>query len=65
VIVNHGNGTPAQAIRMAELCQVARVDFLDAPVSDGRAGARERTLPTMAGGSESPCAICEATRVCS
>jgi 3-hydroxyisobutyrate dehydrogenase-like beta-hydroxyacid dehydrogenase len=65
VIVNHGTGTPAQAVRMAELCQVARVDFLDARVSGGRAGAEERTLPTMAGGSESAYAICEATRVCS
>lgn len=50
VIVNHGTGTPAQAIRIAAACRARGVDYLDAPVSGGRAGAEARTLVTMVGG---------------
>ncbi|MGY5036117.1 NAD(P)-dependent oxidoreductase [Streptomyces sp. 900116325] len=47
VFVNHGTGTPANAVALAELTAV------DAPVSCGRQGAEARTLTTLAGGEES------------
>jgi hypothetical protein len=36
VVVNHGTGTPGNAVRFAGLCAAAGVDALDAPVSGGR-----------------------------
>jgi 3-hydroxyisobutyrate dehydrogenase-like beta-hydroxyacid dehydrogenase len=59
IVVNHGTGTPAHAIEMARLCFAAGVEFLDAPVSGGHAGAVERTLTTMVGGSKIAYATCE------
>lgn len=50
VLVNHGTGTPGNAVRFAELCSAAGVDVLDVPVSGGRPAAVERRLTTMVGG---------------
>jgi len=52
IVVNHGTGTPQQAILFAEVCAAASIEFLDAPVSGGHAGAVTRTLTTMVGGPE-------------
>jgi 3-hydroxyisobutyrate dehydrogenase-like beta-hydroxyacid dehydrogenase len=50
VVVNHGTGTPRNAIALSEACAPAGVEILDAPVSGGRPGAGERRLLTMVGG---------------
>ena len=47
-----GPGTPANAVRLTELCAAADVEVLDAPVSGGRPAAIERRLTTMVGGSQ-------------
>lgn len=52
VVVNHGTGTPSNALRFTEACSSARVEVLDAPVSGGRPAAVERRLTTMVGGPE-------------
>jgi 6-phosphogluconate dehydrogenase (decarboxylating) len=39
VVVNHGTGTPGNAVRLAGICAAAGVESLDAPVSGGRMGA--------------------------
>lgn len=36
VVVNHGTGTPGNAVKLTEACAEAGVDVLDAPVSGGR-----------------------------
>jgi 3-hydroxyisobutyrate dehydrogenase-like beta-hydroxyacid dehydrogenase len=59
IVVNHGTGTPGQARLMAETCAAAAVEFLDAPVSGGHAGAVSRTLTTMIGGPEAAARTCE------
>jgi len=59
IVVNHGTGTPAAAMEMARLCSAAGVEFLDAPVSGGHAGAVDRTLSTMVGGAAAAYALCE------
>jgi 3-hydroxyisobutyrate dehydrogenase-like beta-hydroxyacid dehydrogenase len=59
IVVNHGTGIPARAIEMARLCAAAGVEFLDAPVSGGHAGAVDRTLSTMVGGSATAYETCE------
>lgn len=58
VVVNHGTGTPGNAIRMARMGAAAGVEVLDAPVSGGRPGAETRTLTTMVGGKESVAQRC-------
>jgi 3-hydroxyisobutyrate dehydrogenase-like beta-hydroxyacid dehydrogenase len=50
IVVDHGTGTPRNAIALSEECAPAGVEVLDAPVSGGRPGARERRLLTMVGG---------------
>jgi 3-hydroxyisobutyrate dehydrogenase-like beta-hydroxyacid dehydrogenase len=60
IVVNHGTGTPRQAMLFAETCATAGVEFLDAPVSGGRVGAEARTLTTMVGGPERVAQGCEA-----
>lgn len=59
VVVNHGTGTPDNAIRLAGVCATAAVDVLDAPVSGGRPAAEARTLTTLVGGPESAARGCE------
>ncbi|WP_308194456.1 NAD(P)-dependent oxidoreductase [Pseudonocardia kujensis] len=59
VLVNHGTGTPANAVRLTESCAAAGVHVLDAPVSGGRAAAREHRLTTMVGGPPDVAARCE------
>jgi 3-hydroxyisobutyrate dehydrogenase-like beta-hydroxyacid dehydrogenase len=58
IVVNHGTGTPAQALQHAAACAAAAVEFLDAPVSGAHAGAVARTLTTMVGGPEAAAEIC-------
>lgn len=50
VVVNHGTGTPGNAVRIAEVCARAGVLALDAPVSGGRPAAQARALTTLVGG---------------
>lgn len=59
IVVNHGTGTPQQAILFAQVCAAAGTEFLDAPVSGGHAGADTRTLTTMVGGPEAAAKTCE------
>ncbi len=33
VVVNHGAGTPGNAVRLTKVCAAAAVDVLDVPVS--------------------------------
>jgi len=50
IVVNHGTGTPRNAIALTEACAPAGVEVLDAPVSGGRPAAQQRRLLTMVGG---------------
>lgn len=50
VLVDHGTGTPAHALALAERAATYAVDVLDAPVSGGRPGAATGTLTVFAGG---------------
>lgn len=59
IIVNHGTGTPRNAIRLSKLCASVGVTVLDAPVSGGRAGAEAKTLTTMVGGPLASVEHCE------
>jgi 3-hydroxyisobutyrate dehydrogenase-like beta-hydroxyacid dehydrogenase len=59
VVVNHGTGTPGNAVRLTETCARAGVDVLDAPVSGGRPAAQARMLTTMVGGPEPAARRCE------
>jgi 3-hydroxyisobutyrate dehydrogenase-like beta-hydroxyacid dehydrogenase len=52
VVVNHGTGVPATAIRLAEQCAAHGVAMVDAPVSGGRPAAEEKRLTTLVGGPE-------------
>ena len=52
VVVNHGTGVPAAAVRLAEQCAAHGVAMVDAPVSGGRPAAEEKRLTTMVGGPE-------------
>src|SRR4051812_37705411 len=59
IIVNHGTGTPGNAIRLRDLCAPAGIDVLDAPVSGGRPAAEQKALVTMVGGQKAGFARCE------
>jgi 3-hydroxyisobutyrate dehydrogenase-like beta-hydroxyacid dehydrogenase len=59
VIVNHGTGTPQNAVRLQEQCAAAGIDLLDAPVSGGRAAAEQKALVTMVGGPRATFERCE------
>jgi 6-phosphogluconate dehydrogenase (decarboxylating) len=59
VLVNHGTGTPSNAVRLTEICAREGVDVLDAPVSGGRPAALARTLTTMVGGPQPVAQRCE------
>ena len=50
VVANHGTGSPALAAALAERWQRCGISILDAPVSGGGDGARQRTLTVMVGG---------------
>jgi len=53
IFVNHGTGTPANAIALAALGAQHGVRVIDAPVSGGRPAAEARSLTTLVGGEES------------
>jgi 3-hydroxyisobutyrate dehydrogenase-like beta-hydroxyacid dehydrogenase len=59
IVVNHGTGTPGNAVRLTDACARAEVDVLDAPVSGGREASLERRLTTMVGGTRSVARRCE------
>jgi 3-hydroxyisobutyrate dehydrogenase-like beta-hydroxyacid dehydrogenase len=52
IFVNHGTGTPDNAVALAALGARHGIDVIDAPVSGGRPGAEARALTTLAGGPE-------------
>ena len=58
VLVNHGTGTPQNAVRFADQCAAAGIDALDAPVSGGRPGAEGHRLTTLVGGDEQVAKLC-------
>lgn len=51
ILVNHGTGTPRNAMRLAGLSAGGGVEVLDAPVSGGRPAAEARTLTVLVGGT--------------
>jgi 3-hydroxyisobutyrate dehydrogenase-like beta-hydroxyacid dehydrogenase len=59
VVVNHGTGTPGNAVQLADTCAPAGVDVLDAPVTGGRPAAQKRALTTLVGGPEPVARRCE------
>src|ERR1700729_915950 len=59
VVVNHGTGTPGNAVRLTEACAPFGVDVLDAPVSGGRPAAETKALTTLVGGPEPVARRCE------
>src|ERR1700749_351687 len=59
IVVNHGTGDPAENREIAEHLAGKTVAYVDAPVSGGGAGARARTLTTMAGGDRKTYDKCE------
>ncbi len=50
VLVDHSTSPPSLMQRLAEQASERGVDFLDAPVSGGQAGARRGTLSVIVGG---------------
>ena len=50
ILVDHTTASPELAIELAEAVAEKGVDFLDAPVSGGQAGAENGTLAVMVGG---------------
>ncbi len=52
VLVDHTTASPELAIELAEAAAEKGVDFLDAPVSGGQAGAENGTLAIMVGGEK-------------
>ena len=59
VVVNHGTGTPGNAVRLTEACAPFGVDVLDAPVSGGRPAAETKALTTLVGGPTAVAERCE------
>ena len=51
-IIDHTTASAVLARELAELCHQQGVDFLDAPVSGGQAGAENGVLTVMVGGEE-------------
>lgn len=51
LLVNHGTGTPRNAMRLAGLSAGGGIEALDAPVSGGRPAAEARTLTVLVGGT--------------
>ncbi|WP_339900039.1 NAD(P)-dependent oxidoreductase [Paraglaciecola polaris] len=52
IIVDHTTASANVARELAELCQVKEIDFLDAPISGGQAGAEKGQLTVMLGGQQ-------------
>ena len=59
ILASHGTGDPGENREIAGHLAGKRVAYLDAPVSGGGAGARARTLTTMAGGDRTAYHKCE------
>lgn len=58
VFIDLSSVTPEHTRRMAKLAEAKGVDYMDAPISGGVAGATSGTLTIMVGGSESALAQC-------
>ncbi|MEH6710143.1 MAG: NAD(P)-dependent oxidoreductase [Paraglaciecola polaris] len=52
IIVDHTTASANVARELAELCQAKEIDFLDAPISGGQAGAEKGQLTVMLGGQQ-------------
>ena len=52
ILINHGTGTPANALRLVALAHDHEVQVLDAPVSGGRVGAESHALTALVGGPD-------------
>ena len=50
IVINHATGDPEAASGFAEELAAHGIDYLDVPVSGGRAGAEARTLTSFVGG---------------
>jgi 3-hydroxyisobutyrate dehydrogenase-like beta-hydroxyacid dehydrogenase len=59
ILASHGTGDPEENREIAGHLAGKSVAYLDAPVSGGAAGARARTLTTMAGGDRKAYHKCE------
>src|SRR6185437_2926032 len=59
ILASHGTGDPGENREIAGHLAGKRVAYLDAPVSGGGAGARDRTLTTMVGGDRTAYHKCE------
>jgi 3-hydroxyisobutyrate dehydrogenase-like beta-hydroxyacid dehydrogenase len=58
-VINHATGDPKEAEAVAHRLAEYDLNFLDAPVSGGRAGAIARTLTCFIGGDAKTLAACE------
>jgi 3-hydroxyisobutyrate dehydrogenase-like beta-hydroxyacid dehydrogenase len=58
IVVNHGTGDPTENERIGACFAESGIQYLDAPVSGGRAGAVARTLTTLVGGALKDFACC-------
>jgi len=59
IFIDLSSVTPEHTRRMAKLAEAKGVDYMDAPISGGVAGATSGTLTIMVGGSEHALAQCQ------
>ena len=59
IFIDLSSVTPEHTRRMARLAEAKGVEYMDAPISGGVAGATAGTLTIMVGGSESALAKCQ------
>jgi 3-hydroxyisobutyrate dehydrogenase len=52
ILVDHTTTSANLAVEIAEVCNKKGIDFIDAPVSGGQAGAENGALTVMCGGSQ-------------
>jgi len=58
IIAVHSTVEPATITRLAEAAQARKIELIDAPVSGSEAGAKNKTMSYMVGGSETAFAKC-------
>lgn len=59
ILVDHTTASAELARELAEACRERDIDFIDAPVSGGQAGAENGMLTTMAGGQQQAFERCQ------
>jgi len=59
IIVNHSTVAPATTSRIIDAARAAKMRLVDAPVSGGAIGARERSMSFMVGGDDDVLNICD------